>query len=585
MTSAAPPKRRLDSRLLSEARAAPGSLAASLSANAILGVVIVAQALLLSQIIDRAFLGGESLDQLASLLVALAMVIGLRAGVTYAASIAAARLALTAKNALRQRFVAQLYALGPAYSRAERSGDLVLSATEGVEKLDGYFRDYLPGMFTAIFLPLLILLVVLPLDLLTFAVLLITAPLIPFFMILIGRAAGALAQRQFFEMRFLGAHFLDVMQGLITLKLFNRSRHQIETIRRITDEFRIATMRVLRVAFLSALTLELLATLSVAIVAVEIGLRLLDGGIGFGHALFLLVIAPEFYLPLRALGAKFHNATEGKAAAERLYAVLDTPLVEPPTVLQSLPQRMAIRFEHVAISYDAGARPALRDLSFAIEPGERVALVGASGGGKTTIANLMLGFVQPDAGQISVAGVDLRTLPLVDWRARIAWVSQSPYLFNATVAANLRLSRPDATDADLIAAATAAGAHEFITQLPDGYQTLCGERGLRLSGGQAQRITLARAFLRDAPLLILDEPTSQLDPDGEAEVIASLNRLAQGRTVLLITHRLSAALDADRILMIDAGEIVERGTHADLLALNGAYARLAASFAGDADEA
>ncbi len=586
MTASQPaPKRRLDSRLLSETRAAPGSLAASLSANALLGIVIVVQALLLSQIINRAFLGGETLDQLAPLLIALALVIALRAGVIYAASIASARLALIVKNGLRQRFVAQLYALGPAYSRAERSGDLVLSATEGVEKLDGYFRDYLPGMFTAVFLPLLILLVVLPLDLLTFTVLLITAPLIPFFMILIGRAAGALAQRQFFEMRYLGAHFLDVMQGLTTLKLFNRSRYQIETIRRITDEFRAATMHVLRVAFLSALTLELLATLSVAIVAVEIGLRLLDGGIGFGHALFLLVIAPEFYLPLRALGAKFHNATEGKAAAERLYAVLDTPLVDLPAASQAMPQRMAIRFEQVAVSYDDGARPALHDLSFAIEPGEHVALVGASGGGKTTVANLLLGFVQPDAGRITVDGVDLRTLPLVDWRARIGWVSQSPYLFNATVAANLRLSRPDATDADLIAAATAAGAHHFITQLPDGYQTLCGERGLRLSGGQAQRIALARALLRDAPLLILDEPTSQLDPDGEAEVIAALNRLAQGRTVLLITHRLSVAVDADRILLIDAGAIVEQGTHAELIALNGAYARLAASFEGDVDDA
>ncbi len=411
MTSAAPPKRRLDSRLLSEARAAPGSLAASLSANAFLGVVIVVQALLLSQIIDRAFLGGETLDQLTPFLIALALVIALRAGAAYAASIASARLALTVKNALRQRFVAQLYALGPAYSRAERSGDLVLSATEGVEKLDGYFRDYLPGMFTAVFLPLLILLVVLPLDLLTFVVLLITAPLIPFFMMLIGRAAGALAQRQFSEMRYLGAHFLDVMQGLTTLKLFNRSRHQIETISRITDEFRAATMRVLRVAFLSALTLELLATLSVAIVAVEIGLRLLAGGIDFGHALFLLVIAPEFYLPLRALGAKFHNATEGKAAAERLYAVLDTPPVARPTASQPIPPRMAIRFEQVAVSYEDGARPALRDLSFAIEPGERVALVGASGGGKTTVANLLLGFVQPDSGALpSLASICGRCL-------------------------------------------------------------------------------------------------------------------------------------------------------------------------------
>ena len=252
------------------------------------------------------------------------------------------------------------------------------------------------------------------------------------------------------------------------------------------------------------------------------------------------MIAPEFYLPLRALGAKFHNATEGKAAAERLYAVLDTPPVQRTDRLAADPAAHGDSLRAASsLSYEDGARPALRDLSFAIEPGERVALVGASGSGKTTVANLLLGFVQPDSGRITVDGVDLRTLPLADWRARIAWVSQSPYLFNATVADNMRLARPDASDADLIAAATAAGAHGFITELPDGYQTLCGERGLRLSGGQAQRIALARAFLRDAPLLILDEPTSQLDPDGEAEIIASLDRLVQGRTVLLITHRLS----------------------------------------------
>ncbi len=264
-------------------------------------------------------------------------------------------------------------------------------ATEGIEKLDGYFRDYLPGLFTAVFLPLLILLVVLPLDLLTFIVLLITAPLIPFFMALIGMAAGALAQRQFFEMRYLGAHFLDVMQGLTTLKLFNRSRYQIETIRRITDQFRAATMRVLRVAFLSALTLELLATLSVAIVAVEIGVRLLDGGIGFragavsaGDRAGILPAAARVgrEVPQRHRGQSRRRTPLCRAG----YAA--RPNCRPNR--QTVPQQMAIRFEQVAVSYDDGARPALRDLSFAIEPGERVALVGASGSGKTTIANLLL---------------------------------------------------------------------------------------------------------------------------------------------------------------------------------------------------
>jgi ATP-binding cassette subfamily C protein CydD len=568
-------KRSLDQRLLHEARIASGVLVFALGSNALLGAAIIVQALLLSQTIQRVFRLGESLATVAPLLLWLVIVVTIRAALTYGSSIASARLAIRVKNELRQRFVSHLYRLGPSFVRGERSGDLVLSATEGLEKLDGYYRDYLPGLFTALFVPLLILLVVLPLDALTFVVLLVTAPLIPFFMALIGMAAGSLAKRQFFEMRYLGAHFLDVMQGLTTLKLFNRSRYQVQTIRRITDQFREATMRVLRVAFLSAFTLEMLATLSVAIVAVEIGVRLLNGGISFEQALFLLIIAPEFYLPLRALGAKFHNATEGKAAAERLFEVLDTPLIASTNADGlSVPTSLHIRFEAVSVAYEAGTRPALNGVSFEIKPGEHIALVGASGSGKTTIANLLLRFIQPDTGKITIDGSALSCIPDSHWREQIAWVSQSTYLFNTTIAENIRFSRPDASDIQINAAAQAAGAHEFIIQLPDGYQTVCGERGLRLSGGQAQRIALARTFLRDAPLVILDEPTSQLDPASEADIIQTLDRLTLGRTVLLITHRLSAAVHADQIIVMEQGAIVEQGTHADLIAAGGHYARL-----------
>lgn len=578
-------KRSLDQRLIQEARIAPKALALGFSFHVLLGVAIISQAYLLALTIQRVFLQGAQLDDVLPLLITLMGIVLVRALLAYASSVASAQVAIQVKNELRRRFVAQVYALGLPYVRAERSGDLVTSVTEGMEKLDGYYRDYLPSLFVSIFLPSLILLVVLPLDLLTFVVLLITAPLIPFFMALIGMAAGALARRQFFEMRRLGAHFLDVMQGLTTLKLFNRSQYQIQTISRITDQFREATMRVLRVAFLSALTLEMLATLSVAIVAVEIGIRLLHGGLRFEQALFLLVIAPEFYMPLRALGAKFHNATEGKAAAERLFSILDAPVKERSEFAAAeMPTRMHIRFEAISLAYDNGARHALNEVSFEIKPGERVAVVGASGSGKTSIVNLLLRFAEPDSGRITVDGADLACIPVENWRERVAWVSQSAYLFNATIAENIRFSRPGTSEKEMVAAARAAHAHDFILQLPEGYQTRCGERGLRLSGGQAQRIALARAYLRGAPLLILDEPTSQLDPESEAEIIRDLYRAARGQTVLMITHRLDTALQADQIIVMDAGVIVEQGTYADLRAASGYFARLAKNYGGDADE-
>lgn len=579
-------KPSLDQRLLREANTARSNLFGSLMANGFLSIVIVVQAKLLSQVISGVFLNKQTLSDVSGQLWLLLVVIGLRGISTYFGSRTSAQLAIEVKQNLRERLLATLYRLGPIYHRNEQSGDLVLTATEGIEKLDGYYRDYLPGLFTALFLPLLILLIVLPIDLLTFSVLLITAPLIPFFLALIGMAAGALAKRQFLDMRTLSTHFVDVMQGLTTLKLFNRSQYQVETIHRMTDQFREATMRVLRVAFISALTLEMLATLSVAIVAVEIGVRLINGSISFQNALFLLVIAPEFYLPLRALGAKFHNATEGKAAAERVFSLLDTAPSSPEQTsqLQTVPTHMHIRFEDVSLTYAENAAPSLDHVSFEIKPGQFVALVGISGSGKTSLTNLLLRFLSPTSGHITIDGYDLEGIPTEGWRENIAWVSQSPYLFNTTIAKNIRFSRPDATAAQLIAAAQAAGAHNFILQLPDGYQTLCGERGLRLSGGQAQRIALARALLRKSPLIILDEPTSNLDPDSEAEILRGLKEAASDRTILLITHRLSMAVCADHILVLEKGKIAQQGTHTQLTADDGLYAQLFSKFGNNRHE-
>jgi ATP-binding cassette subfamily C protein CydD len=560
-------------RLLSEARATRRLLGLSIGASLLGGLLLIVQAWLLSAAINRVFLEGDTLDGVSPLLLALVPVIAGRGLLTYAAGVTAGDAAARIKSGLRARLMAHLLALGPTFARGERSGELTNTLTQGVETLDAYFRDYLPQLVISVLVPLAILLAVFPIDLLTGLILLLTAPLIPVFMALIGMAAGALARRQFAALSRLSAHFLDVLQGLPTLKQFNRSRAQIATIGRISEEFRDATMAVLRVAFLSALALEMLATLSVAIVAVEIGVRLIAGNMQFAQALFLLVLAPEFYGPLRTLGAKYHAGTEGKAAAERIFEILDTPL--PPTGGRApVPPRLEITLERVSYTYPRQSRPALADVSLTIASGQRVALVGATGSGKSTLAALLMRFIAPSSGQIHVTGLPLDEIALDAWRSRVAWLPQSPYLFDRSAADNIRLGRPDAPLADVMAAARQAEAHDFIAALPQGYDTPLGERGLRLSGGQAQRIAIARAFLRDPALLVLDEATSALDPETEAAISRALDRLLAGRSALIIAHRLSTVASADQIVVLAQGAVAQQGTHATLLAQPGPYREL-----------
>jgi ATP-binding cassette subfamily C protein CydD len=566
-------------RLLGLARPAWFDLTLTITAGLLGGAVLVGQAFYLSRIISRVFLQGDTLAGVAPLVWGLLGLSLGRAGLTWAGHLTAQRLAGQVKLALRDRLAAHLLALGPAYTRGQRTGELTAAATAGIEALHAYFSHYLPQLALAALVPLTILAFVLPLDLLTGLVLLFTAPLIPLFMWLIGSTAEQLTRRQWTALSRMSAHFLDVLQGLTTLKLLGRSREQVDLIAGITRRFGDTTLSVLRVAFLSALVLELVATLGTAVVAVEIGLRLLSGRLAFEQALFVLVLAPDFYQPLRLLGTRFHAGMAGAAAAGSIFEILDAPLpIAPPPLREaSLWGRppthhpAAIHFDTVAYTYAGDNRPALYGVSFVVEPGQRVALVGPSGAGKSTAAHLLLGFIRPTAGEITVGNVPLGQLDPRRWRDLLAWVPQQPYLFQETVAQNIGLARPGASLDAVRQAAQLAHAEEFIEALPQGYNTPIGEQGARLSGGQAQRLALARAFLKDAPYLVLDEATANLDPLHQNRIQAAITRLMQGRTVLMIAHRLVTVQTADTILVFDRGHILDRGSHTELVNRPGLY--------------
>jgi ATP-binding cassette subfamily C protein CydCD len=552
------------------------------------GLVIIGQALALTQVINQVFLGGKSLSKVMAPLGWMLAFIVLGSILSWLREGSAKAVAVRVKSNLRKQLLNHLEQLGPAYTKGERTGELTTTVVNGVEALDAYFCEYLPQLALAALVPVTILLFVFPMDLLSGGILLVTGPLIPFFMYLVGKSAEKLTRRQYKTLSLLSAHFLDSLQGLTTLKRLGRSQEHGQSIANASEEFRKTTLRVLRVTFLSALVLELLATLSTAIIAVEVGLRLLYARMGFEQAFFLLVIAPEFYIPMRMLGLRFHAGMEGVSAANRIFNILDTPLppkpVCSPSVRQQgeeLPSFSHLRLDSVSYQYPDGDKPALQDLTFQIKAGQKVALVGKSGAGKSTLAHLLLGFMSPQQGTIRINNIPLSEVPLKTWRKYVSWVPQTPYLFHDTVQANLLLAKPDAAQADIIRAAQSAQLHEFIESLPHEYQTVIGEEGLQLSKGQAQRLALARAFLKDAPLLLLDEPTSSLDPGLESRLKEALRKLThstgtapQERTVITIAHRLNTVYEADKILVLEEGNLVNQGNHRELIEQGGVYADL-----------
>lgn len=546
----------IDPRLLRYARSTRLFLAAVVALGLAGAGLVIGQAMLIAEIVVGAFeqgLDGEALRTPLLLLAAVALGRGLLAWFT---ELAAHRASAAVKSQLRGRLLDRAADLGPGWLSGQRTGSLVALATRGVDALDDYFSRYLPQLGLAVVVPVAVLARIVTEDWVSAAIIVVTLPLIPLFMVLIGMATQSRMDHQWRLLSRLSGHFLDVVAGLPTLKVFGRAKAQAESIRKITDDYRQATVRTLRIAFLSSFALELLATLSVALVAVTIGMRLVHGELDLYTGLVILILAPEAYLPLRQVGAQYHAAAEGLAAAEEIFEVLQTPVAALGGAAPVPAAGLRIEMDGVAVRYEGRGEDSPGPVSLAVGPGECIALTGPSGAGKSTLLQVLLGFVAPTAGRVRIAGVDLASLSLEEWRERIAWVPQRPHLFAGTIAQNVRLARPDASADAVVEALKDAGAWEFVAALPRGVDTELGEGGVGLSAGQRQRLALARAFLADRPVLLLDEPTAALDGETEAAVVDAVRRLAVGRTVLLVVHRPALLAVADRVVPVGSAELL-----------------------------
>ena len=536
-------------RLLTTGRTATAALGAAVAVGLATAALAVVQARLLAHAITAAFLGGADVAALAPVLAALALALVARAGLGWGAEVAAWRISGAVKAELRARVLAAAVAQGPRLAAGRSTAGVALLATRGLDALDGYFGRYLPQVALAACVPVAVVTCLLFVDGVAALTVAFTVPLIPVFMVLIGRMSAARRDRRWAMLGRLANRFADTVAGLPTLRAYGRADAQVAILRRITDAYRSATLDTLRVAFLSAMTLELLATISVALVAVGVGLRLVDGSLDLETGLFALVLAPEAYLPLRRLGAEFHASEEGLAAARDAFALLDAAEADGPVPGGGEPVPAAVGgvlVEGVSVSQPGRLVVAPSAASLRVLAGEVVAITGVSGAGKSTLLAAILGYADPTAGRVAVLGsdgamVDMAAVDRAAWRRSVAWVPQVPYLFPGTVADNVRLGAPGASDAEIIAALAAVGLADMA---PD---RSVGERGHGLSGGQRRRVGVARALARHSPVMLLDEPTAGLDGAAEGVVLEAIRAEAdRGAAVLLVAHRPGAVSGADR---------------------------------------
>ena len=549
--------RALDQRLVRRAQPVRRLLALDVALGLASALLVLVQATLLARIVAASFTGA-SLHDVARDLVLLAVAFAGRGLLAWGFELAGRRAAASVLSELRLAVVERRLRGDPASLDGVEAGEVAASAVQGVEGLEAYFARYLPQLVLACVVPLAVLAWVTAIDPVTAAVMVVTLPLVPVFMWLIGRYTEEKTRERWQALSALSGHFLDVVRGLPTLQTFNAGGSQGKVLEDVGERYRRTTTATLRVGFLSGSVLELAATLGVALVAVTVGVRLAGGSLGLQAGLTVLVLAPELYLPLRQLAAQFHASTDGLAVAERMLELLERPpaIGSGGRLVPPSPRAAPVRFEAVSFAYPSRPEPVLDRFEFELQPAETVALVGQSGAGKTTVARLLLRLAEPSSGRISVGGIDLAECRTELWRRLVAWVPQQPTIFRGTVADNIRLGDERASDRAVRDAAALAGAARFVQELPSGYDTLVGDGGRPLSTGERRRIALARAFVRDAPLVVLDEPTADLDRTSADVVAEAVERLRAGRTVLLIAHRPELVAHADRVVLLGGGAAV-----------------------------